>query len=326
MQDINNTELTCTHRPREIRTVSTHCDFLNCSLHRHTTLFCPVLPFFSMASQKTDTTTTEGHPASRFKSPSLPPVATAPSPSSIHIHEFLGLQEANSSTTMVHDRRSISPPRVERSEQEAVRDSPVSARSISTPPMPQIPGSPTSMKPLPSHPPNAIHNNSSIPLKNPERYSSGRMSNMTWRTQDKPFPSEKRRSNATGRRAESMAPSYTSTVLPGKSVRSAGPFDRISTEPNFAQRVFDAGKADLLYEVDESTRWPWNFEDVKHGVLDLTTLLRMQQHVLQQKLVAQVNALGQKGAWMEIGVGETMKEYCKSATPFYFDKDNQLTT
>ena len=56
------------------------------------------------------------------------------------------------------------------------------------------------------------------------------------------------------------------------------------------------------------------FEDVKHGVLDLTTLLRMQQHVLQQKLVAQVNALGQKGAWMEIGVGETMKEYCKTAS------------
>lgn len=96
--------------------------------------------------------------------------------------------------------------------------------------------------------------------------------------------------------------------MPGK---RAGPFDRISTEPNFASRVFDAGKSDLLYEVDESTRWPWNFEDVKHGVLDLSTLLRMQQHVLQQKLVAQVNALGQKGAWMEIGVGETMKEYCE---------------
>lgn len=136
---------------------------------------------------------------------------------------------------------------------------------------------------------------------------------MTWRTQDKTPGGEKRRSNAPGRRAESMAPSYTSTVLPGKRSRTPGPFDRISTEPNFAQRVFDAGKSDLLYEVDESTRWPWNFQDVKHGVLDLTTLLRMQQHVLQQKLVAQVNALGQKGAWMEIGVGETMKEYCKSA-------------
>jgi hypothetical protein len=174
--------------------------------------------------------------------------------------------------------------------------------------MPQIPGSPTSMKPLPSHPPNVVYN-SSIPQKNPERYTSGRMSNMTWRTQEKPTGNDKRRSNAPSRRAESMAPSYTSTVLPGK---RTGPFDKISTEPNFAQRVFDAGKADLLYEVDESTRWPWNFEDVKHGVLDLTTLLRMQQHVLQQKLVAQVNALGQKGSWMEIGVGETMKEYCKS--------------
>jgi hypothetical protein len=165
------------------------------------------------------------------------------------------------------------------------------------------------MKPLPSHPPNVVYN-SSIPQKNPERYTSGRMSNMTWRTQEKPTGNDKRRSNAPSRRAESMAPSYTSTVLPGK---RTGPFDKISTEPNFAQRVFDAGKADLLYEVDESTRWPWNFEDVKHGVLDLTTLLRMQQHVLQQKLVAQVNALGQKGSWMEIGVGETMKEYCKSA-------------
>jgi hypothetical protein len=191
--------------------------------------------------------------------------------------------------------------------------------------MPQIPGSPTSMKPLPSHPPNAVHNNSSIPLKNPERYSSGRMSNMTWRTQEKPSANDKRRSNATGRRAESMAPSYTSTVVPGKNLKVAGPFDRISTEPNFAQRVFDAGKADLLYEVDESTRWPWNFEDVKHGVLDLTTLLRMQQHVLQQKLVAQVNALGQKGAWMEIGVGETMKEYCKSTPPIQYTLNEHPT-
>ena len=146
---------------------------------------------------------------------------------------------------------------------------------------------------------------------------------MTWRTQEKPPVNEKRRSNATtGRRAESMAPSYTSTIMPGK---RAGPFDRISTEPNFAQRVFDAGKSDLLYEIDESTRWPWNFEDVKHGVLDLSTLLRMQQHVLQQKLVAQVNALGQKGAWMEIGVGETMKEYCKSNLPPHFQTNTQLT-
>ena len=159
--------------------------------------------------------------------------------------------------------------------------------------------------------------NGSVPPKNPERFTNGRMSNMTFRAPDKAFTNDKRRSNATtttagGRRVESMAPSYTSTVVPSRQRnRTPGPFDRISTEPNFAQRVFDAGEADLLYEVNESTRWPWNFEDVKHGVLDLTTLARMQQHVLQQKLVAQVNALGQKGAWMEIGVGETMKEYCK---------------
>ena len=277
-----------------------------------------------MASPRTtdNTTPAEGFPASRFKSPSLPPAATAPSPASVRTHRSLSLQNSISSATMANERQSISPPRVGRSEQ--VRDSPVSARSISTPPMPQIPGSPASMKPLPSHPPNAVHNTAPVPQKNPERFSSGRASNMTWRTQEKPPLSEKRRSNATtGRRAESMAPSYTSTIMPGK---RAGPFDRISTEPNFAQRVFDAGKSDLLYEIDESTRWPWNFEDVKHGVLDLSTLLRMQQHVLQQKLVAQVNALGQKGAWMEIGVGETMKEYCKSSLPHIPAKRKHLLT
>lgn len=273
-----------------------------------------------MASQTNDTSISnsttanssvdEGYPSIRFKSPSLLPINTIPSPTSLKSHKILGLHESTSTTTMVNERRSISPPRPDRPEDQTVRDSPVSARSLSTPPLPQIPGSPNSAKPLPSYPPNATV----IPQKNPERYAPSRISNMTHRTQEKPLASEKRRSaatQATTRRVESMAPSYTSTITPGKRARTPGPFDRISTEPNFAQRVFDAGKCDLLYEVDESTRWPWKFEDVKHGVLDLGTLMRMQQHVLQQKLVAQVNALGQKGAWMEIGVGETMKEYCK---------------
>lgn len=269
----------------------------------------------------TPSTAADGFPSSRFKSPSLPPQATAPSPSSVYSQKFLPQREPSSTMTSNSERRSISPPMTDRPEDAAVRDSPVSARSLHTPPLPQIPGSPTSMKPLPRQPPNVVHNtNSSVPPKNPERYTSGRMSNMTFRAPDKPFTNDKRRSNATsttaGRRVESMAPSYTSTVTPNRHRnRTPGPFDRISTEPNFAQRVFDAGKADLLYEVNESTRWPWNFEDVKHGVLDLTTLARMQQHVLQQKLVAQVNALGQKGSWMEIGVGETMKEYCKICQP-----------
>jgi hypothetical protein len=259
----------------------------------------------------------ERFPSFRFKSPSLPPQATAPSPSSIYSQRFLPQREVPSIMTSTIDRRSISPPLAERPDDPAVRDSPVSARSIRTPPLPQIPGSPTSMKPLPRQPPNVVHNINSVPPKNPERFTNGRMSNMTFRAPDKPLMNDKRRSNATtitaaaGHRVQSMAPSYTSTVTPSRRNRTPGPFDRISTEPNFAQRVFDAGKADLLYEVNESTRWPWNFEDVKHGVLDLTTLARMQQHVLQQKLVAQVNALGQKGSWMEIGVGETMKEYCK---------------
>ena len=76
--------------------------------------------------------------------------------------------------------------------------------------------------------------------------------------------------------------------------------------PTFAQKVFEAGKPDLLYELKETKR----FKDRKHGVLDLTTLLRMNQHVLQQKLVEQVKVMGERGAWMEIGVGETLHEYC----------------
>lgn len=75
----------------------------------------------------------------------------------------------------------------------------------------------------------------------------------------------------------------------------------------FAQRVFDAGKPDLLYEFRERKR----LKDRSHGVLDLTTLERMNQHVLQQKLVEQVKAIGEKGAWMEIGIRSTLHEYCK---------------
>ncbi|KAI7083190.1 hypothetical protein KC356_g7788 [Hortaea werneckii] len=76
----------------------------------------------------------------------------------------------------------------------------------------------------------------------------------------------------------------------------------------FAQRVFDAGKPDLLYEFRERKR----LKDRSHGVLDLTTLERMNQHVLQQKLVEQVKAIGEKGAWMEIGIRSTLHEYCEA--------------
>lgn len=77
---------------------------------------------------------------------------------------------------------------------------------------------------------------------------------------------------------------------------------------SFARRVFEAGKPDLLYDLRETRR----FKDRRHGVLDLTTLQRMNQHVLQQKLVEQVKAMGEKGAWMEIGIQQTMHDYCKS--------------
>ena len=85
-----------------------------------------------------------------------------------------------------------------------------------------------------------------------------------------------------------------------------------SRRSNFASRVFEAGKPDLLYDLTEKQRLPWNFNDQKHGVLDLTTLQRMNQHVLQQKLVEQVKVMGEKEAWMEIGVRQTLHDYCKS--------------
>lgn len=75
----------------------------------------------------------------------------------------------------------------------------------------------------------------------------------------------------------------------------------------FAQRVFEAGKPDLLYDLTETKR----FKDRKYGVLDLTTLERMNQHVLQQKLTEQVKAIGDQGAWMEIGIKEALHDYCE---------------
>ena len=84
--------------------------------------------------------------------------------------------------------------------------------------------------------------------------------------------------------------------------------EKAKQEPStFAQRVFEAGKNDLLYDVRTSKR----LKDRVEGVLDLTTLQRMSEHVLRQKLVEQVKAIGDRGAWMEIGVRETLHEYCK---------------
>ncbi|GAB7360817.1 hypothetical protein MBLNU230_g0804t1 [Neophaeotheca triangularis] len=82
-----------------------------------------------------------------------------------------------------------------------------------------------------------------------------------------------------------------------------------STRPasslTFASRVFEAGKPHLLYDVAQRRGSPC-------GVLDLTTLQRMNQHVLQQKLVEQVRALGKREAWMEIGIQQTLHAYCES--------------
>jgi len=82
---------------------------------------------------------------------------------------------------------------------------------------------------------------------------------------------------------------------------------------SFAQRVFEAGKPDLMYDLRETKR----LKEVVHGVLDLTTLERMNQHVLQQKLVEQVKAIGDKCAWMEIGIQQTLHDYCTLSPPFH---------
>ncbi|KAK5687764.1 hypothetical protein LTS10_001904 [Elasticomyces elasticus] len=85
--------------------------------------------------------------------------------------------------------------------------------------------------------------------------------------------------------------------------------EKADLEPTtFAQRVFEAGKPDLLYDLRTTKR----MKDRRDGVLDLTTLQRMGQHVLQQKLVEQVKAVGDKGAWMEIGIRETLHDYCEA--------------
>ncbi|KAF2773727.1 hypothetical protein EJ03DRAFT_105360 [Teratosphaeria nubilosa] len=77
---------------------------------------------------------------------------------------------------------------------------------------------------------------------------------------------------------------------------------------SFAQRVFEAGKADLMYDL-RTTQY---CKDRVQGVLDLGTLQRMSQYVLQQKLTEQVKAIGDKGAWMEIGIRQTLHAYCQA--------------
>lgn len=90
--------------------------------------------------------------------------------------------------------------------------------------------------------------------------------------------------------------------------------EKSRVEPStFAQRVFTAGKPDLLYELRERKR----LKDRRNGVLDFTTLERMNTHVLQQKLVEQVKAIGEKNAWMEIGIKETLHDYCKPGFALY---------
>ena len=77
----------------------------------------------------------------------------------------------------------------------------------------------------------------------------------------------------------------------------------------FAQQVFAAGREELVYEV---AGWSHGGKKrcVSHNVLDLTTLQRMSQYALQQKLVAQVQAMSERGAWTEVGVRKTLHQYC----------------
>lgn len=80
--------------------------------------------------------------------------------------------------------------------------------------------------------------------------------------------------------------------------------------PTFAQRVFLAGKSNLLYNYTEHSLLPWH-KPLTRGAIDVTTLQKMQKYVVQQKLVAQVRALGERECWLEIGIGQTIHEYCR---------------
>jgi len=89
--------------------------------------------------------------------------------------------------------------------------------------------------------------------------------------------------------------------------------EKTKAEPSpFEQRVFEAGKPNLMYDLRERRQC----RDHVSGVLDLTTLQRMNQHVLQERLVEQVRAISDKGAWMDIDIKQTLHDYCKC----YFER------
>lgn len=76
----------------------------------------------------------------------------------------------------------------------------------------------------------------------------------------------------------------------------------------FAQRVFEAGKPDLIREIHDRKF----SRKGQNSVLDLFALARMNQHVLQGRLVEQVKEISTKGAWVEIGVRQTLHDYCQA--------------
>jgi len=78
----------------------------------------------------------------------------------------------------------------------------------------------------------------------------------------------------------------------------------------FTRRVFEAAKPDLVRE----SRGRKSSRKGENSTLDLLTLARMNQHVLQGRLVEQVKAISEKGAWMEIGVKQTLHDYCRQST------------
>ncbi|QIW96439.1 hypothetical protein AMS68_001957 [Peltaster fructicola] len=99
---------------------------------------------------------------------------------------------------------------------------------------------------------------------------------------------------------------------------------KTSNPPTFARRVFLAAKHDLLYNYSEQIRLPWRCNTLTHGAVDLTTLQRMQKHVVQQRLIAQVRALGERECWLEIGIGDTMREYCQILRDLEYMEEHAL--
>lgn len=141
---------------------------------------------------------------------------------------------------------------------------------------------------------------------------------------DTPISGEKSIRSVDVMQAASSLPWHPTETDPSTRSLLSGSRERSHLPPSaFAQQVFAAGRSSLLYGLGGQKRAKSQNHDVYHDekgtksqnneVLDLTTLQRMSQYMLQRKLIEQVKAINENGAWMEIGVRETLHQYCKAS-------------